>query len=106
MIQIRRVGPLHGLGGFAQQGCRRSDVEDLVADRHADPRGFLPGGAEHAKWQVLDGEVAARRVGAVDEAAPGRIVGFVEDGWHVTPASFCYGEAMDSQSASGRAIVS
>ncbi len=84
----RRAGPRRVGGEAVKRRSHCRDVEDPVADRDADPRRQPGTRAKRAEWQVLDGEVAARRVGAFDKTAPGGIVGLVEGGWHVlTPAS-------------------
>ena len=57
----------------------RRDVENLGADGDADPRRrIVTAPPEHGIGQVLDREIAVRRVGARHEAAQGGIVGFVE----------------------------
>src|SRR5580700_9079755 len=78
-IEERRRAGARRVGGKAfERGAGRRDIENLVADRDADPRRHCRGRAENAERQVLDREFALRCVGAFDPAAPGRIVGFVE----------------------------
>jgi hypothetical protein len=55
-----------------------AQVEDAVADRHADAWRRVAGSVEAAERQVLDREVAARLVGRGDPAAQQGIVGGVE----------------------------
>ena len=73
----RRAGGRRGRGGAVEKAAARRDVENLVADGDADPRGLaaLP---EHRIGQVLDREIAVRRIGARNEAAQRGIVSFVE----------------------------
>ena len=59
--------------------CRR-DVEDLIADRHADSRTCVRRRPKHAERQVLNRKIAVGRVCRLDKASPGGIVCLVGRG--------------------------
>jgi hypothetical protein len=73
----RRAGGRRSRGTAVEQAARRRDIENLRADGDADPW-VLAAPAEHGIGEVLNREVAIRRIGARNEAAQRRIVGFVE----------------------------
>ena len=73
----RRAGGRRRRGGAVEERAARGDIENLLADGDADPRA-LAALAEHRIGQVLDREIAVRRIGAGDEAAQRGIVSFIE----------------------------
>ena len=71
----RRLGRQSG----ERAGSRRGrDIEHLVADGDADAGGRARGRAKNAERQILNRKIGVGRVGAVEEAPPRGIVGFVE----------------------------
>ncbi len=73
----RRAGGRCSRGGAVEEAGARRDVEDLVTDGDADAR-VLARLSEYRIGQVLDREVAIRRIGARHEAAQCGIVSFIE----------------------------
>jgi len=69
-------------GGSLEQTGRRGNIDDLVADRYADPRLFARRQSKHAERQILYREVAAGQVGAFNKAATRRVVSFIEQNRH------------------------
>ena len=96
-----------GCASTEQRACRRH-IEHLIADCDAETkrRVWRRCRAKQAIRQILDREIAIRRIGALDKTAAGWIVGLVEGLCHMMmlPA-FCYASDMDSQSLSHWAIV-
>jgi hypothetical protein len=62
---------------FAASACSL-EIEDLVADRHANARDSIGLRAEHAERKVLDRKIRLRPGCGLDKAAPRRIVCLIE----------------------------
>jgi hypothetical protein len=61
---------------------RGGDVENLIANGHANARRRFPAGAKHAERQILYREIAVRSIGCLDKTSPHRIVRFVQRQCH------------------------
>jgi hypothetical protein len=82
-VEKGRAASLRRRSGWSlEQAGRRGHIDDLVTDRHADPRLRSRPETEDAEREILNRKIGSGQIGALDKTAPRRIVGFVEHNRH------------------------
>ena len=77
-VQVGLPAGCPGGGGEQIEVRRRGQVQNLIADRHADPRREVFPAAKDPVGQVLQGKIRGGGVGRLDPTAAGGVVGLIE----------------------------